>query len=163
VEFAGAGTVEFGEEDDLPATQSEAALLDKYRFGRADERGLDVRVGIAFCVLEEGAIGDEAIEGAFHVVGDIRVVAFIDDHASGGVRHVQMANAGFDSGIANEAFDFAVTFLSSVRRVVRTVILCTECAPEPSRLVVIYLDEFAENCCDLFEPGMQDRPRSSRL
>jgi hypothetical protein len=47
--------------------------------------------------------------------------------------------------------------------VVRTVILCTECAPEPSRLVVIYLDEFAEICCDLFEPGMKDRRRSSRL
>ena len=101
-EFAGAGTVKFGEEYDLPATQSQMALFDKYCFGRADERGLDVRVGISFCVLEEGAIGDEAIEGAFHVAGDIRVVAFIDDHACGGVRHVQMANAGFDSGIANE-------------------------------------------------------------
>jgi hypothetical protein len=33
------------------------------------------------------------------------------------------------------------------------LILCTECAPEPSRLVAIYLDEFAENCCDLSSRG----------
>jgi len=106
MKFAGAGAVEFGEEDDLPAAESEPALLDEYCFGGADERGLDVRVGIAFCVLEEGAIGDEAIEGAFHVAGDIRVVAFIDDHACSGVRHIQVANAGLDSGIAHEALDF---------------------------------------------------------
>jgi hypothetical protein len=42
VEFAGAGAVEFGEEDDLPATQSQAAFLDEYGFGGADEGGFDV-------------------------------------------------------------------------------------------------------------------------
>ena len=44
VEFAGAGAVEFSEEDGLPATESEAALLDKYRFGGADQRGFDMRI-----------------------------------------------------------------------------------------------------------------------
>src|SRR6202021_3955746 len=92
--FAGSGAVEFGEEDDLPAAESEPAFLDEYCFGRAYERGLAVRVGIAFCVLEEGAIGDEAIEGAFHVAGDIRAVAFIDDHACGGGRHAEMEESG---------------------------------------------------------------------
>src|ERR1700751_4092877 len=57
----------------------------------------------------------------------------------------------------------AVTFLNSVRRVVRTVILCTECAPELSRLVVICLGELADNCGDLVEPRMQERPLSSVL
>jgi hypothetical protein len=104
-EFAGAGTVKFGEEYDLPATQSQMALFDKYCFGRADERGLDVRVGISFCVLEEGAIGDEAIERAFHVPRHVRIVAFIYDDTGGGVRDVQMANATIDCGIANESFD----------------------------------------------------------
>src|ERR1700722_15821387 len=105
MKLAGSEAVELSEEDDLPAAGSEPAFLDEYCFGRAYERGLAVRVGISFCVLEEGAIGDEAIEGAFHVAGDIRVVAFIDDHACGGVRHVEMAESGLDSGIANEAFD----------------------------------------------------------
>jgi len=57
-------------------------------------------------VFEEGAIGDEAIEGAFHVASDIGVVAFIHDDARGGVRNVQVANTGLNPGIANEAFDF---------------------------------------------------------
>ncbi len=106
MKFAGAGAVEFGEEDYLPSTQGQAALLDKYRFGGADECRLDVRVGISFCVLEEGAIGDKAIEGAFHVASDVGVVAFVHDDAGGGVRDVEMANAGIECGIANEAFDF---------------------------------------------------------
>jgi hypothetical protein len=110
-EFAGAGAVEFGEEDDLPATKSEAALLDEYRFGGADERRLDVRVGVPFCVLEEGTIRDEAIERAFHVPRDIGIVAFIYDDAGGGVRDVEMAKAGLDAGIANEAFDFGCDVL----------------------------------------------------
>jgi hypothetical protein len=62
-------------------------------------------------VLEEGAIGDEAIEGAFHVASDIGVVAFIYDDAGGGVRDVEMANAGLDPGIANEGFDFGSDIL----------------------------------------------------
>jgi len=106
MKFAGAGTVEFGEEDYLPAAESETALLDEDHFGGADERRLDVRVGIPFCMLEKGAIGDEAIEGTFHVAGDIGIVAFIYDDAGGGVRDVEMAKAGPDAGIANEGFDF---------------------------------------------------------
>jgi len=104
-EFAGAGAVEFGEENYLPAAESEAALFDEYRFRGADERRLDVRVGIPFCVLEEGAIGDETIERAFHVPCYVWIVAFIYDDTGGGVRDVQMANARIDCGIANEAFD----------------------------------------------------------
>jgi len=48
VKFAGAGAVEFGEEDYLPAAEREAALFDEYCFGGANECRLDVRVGIAF-------------------------------------------------------------------------------------------------------------------
>ena len=44
VQLAGARAVEFGEENHLPAAESEPALLDEYRFGRADECRLDVRV-----------------------------------------------------------------------------------------------------------------------
>jgi hypothetical protein len=44
LKFTEARTVEFGEEDYLPATESEAALLDKYRFGGADQRGFDMRI-----------------------------------------------------------------------------------------------------------------------
>ena len=62
-------------------------------------------------MLEEGAIGDEAIEGAFHVASDIGIVAFIYDDAGGGVRDIEMAKAGLDPGIANEAFDFGCNAL----------------------------------------------------
>jgi len=44
LKFAGAGAVEFGEEDYLPAAERKTALLDKYRFGRADECGFDMRI-----------------------------------------------------------------------------------------------------------------------
>ena len=57
-------------------------------------------------MLEEGAIGDETIEGAFHVASDIGIVAFIYDDAGGGVRDIEMAKAGLDAGTANEAFRF---------------------------------------------------------
>ena len=73
---------------------------------RAGECRLDVRVGISFCVLEERAIGDEAIEGSFHVPRNVGIVAFIYDYACGSVRHVQVANAGIDCGVADEAFYF---------------------------------------------------------
>ena len=43
-QLACARAVEFSEENHLPAAESEAALLDEYRFGRADERRFDVRV-----------------------------------------------------------------------------------------------------------------------
>ena len=106
MKFAGARAVEFSEENDLPAAENQAALLDEYRFGGADERRFDVRVGIPFCVLEEWRIGDEAIERAFHVPRHVRIVALIYDDTGGGVWDIEMANAGLDSGIANEAFDF---------------------------------------------------------
>lgn len=94
VKLAMAGAVEFGEEDFLPAAEREAARYDENRFGGADESGLDVRIGITFGVAEVRAIGDEAIERAFHVVRNVGIIALVDEDAGRGVGNVKMANAG---------------------------------------------------------------------
>jgi len=57
-------------------------------------------------MAEERAIGDEAVERAFHVAGDVGIVAFVDQDASRGVRDVQMAEAGEAAGFAHKPFDF---------------------------------------------------------
>src|SRR5689334_4947185 len=49
-EAAGARAVEFGEENSLPAAELELAAGDEDCGGSADERGLDVRIGVAFGV-----------------------------------------------------------------------------------------------------------------
>lgn len=106
VQLAMAGAVEFGEEYFLPAAEREAPPFDEHRFGGADERGLDMRIGISFGVAELRAIGYEAVESAFHVMGDIGIIALVDKDAGGGVRNVEMADAGRAAGFANKFFDF---------------------------------------------------------
>jgi hypothetical protein len=50
---------------------------------------------------------NEAVECNLHIPRDIRIIAFIDENGSGGVRHVKMAYAVLASGVVHELFDFA--------------------------------------------------------
>lgn len=104
-EFAGARAIEFSEEDGLPASEDEASIFDPDGFGGADKRGFDVRVGVAFGMFVIAVVRDEAIKSRFDVARDGGIVAFIDEHARGGVRNIQVANAAGASGFADERFN----------------------------------------------------------
>src|ERR1700719_3963373 len=52
------------------------------------------------------ALRHETVESSFHIPRDIGIVAFVHQDARCRVRYIQMANAGFDPGIANEVLDF---------------------------------------------------------
>ena len=52
-----------------------------------------MRIGIPLRVAERGAVGHEAIERAFHVTRDIRIVALVNKNACGGMRNEEMADA----------------------------------------------------------------------
>ena len=104
-EEAGAGAVEFAEEDALPAAELELAFGDEDGGGSAHERGFDVGVGVAFGVSEIAALGNQAGKGGFEIGGDVGVGVFVDDDAGGGVRDVEMADAGVDAGVVHEFGD----------------------------------------------------------
>jgi len=105
VDFAGAGAVEFGEEDALPAAEGEFDFFDEDELGAAGEDGFDVGVSVAFGVAIGAGCGDEAVERAFGVGGDIGVGAFVDDNSRGGVRDVEEAGAAANAESGNDALD----------------------------------------------------------
>src|SRR6185437_14779711 len=105
-EFAGAGAVEFGEEYGLPAAEREAAIFDPDGFGGADDCGFYVRIGVAFGMLVVAAARDEAVERGFDITRYRGIVAFVNENASGGVRHVQMTDAVKAAGFADDGFNF---------------------------------------------------------
>jgi len=105
-EAAGAGAVEFAEEDALPAAEFEFAFGDEDGGGSAHERGLDVGVGVAFGVAVGcGVFWNEAREGGLDIGSDVWVGAFVDDDAGGGVRDVEVADAGVHGGVLDEFGD----------------------------------------------------------
>ena len=105
-ELSCAWAIEFGEEDLLPAAEREAAALNPYGCGGANQRGLDVGIGVAFGVLEMGAVWNEAVKSTFHIAGNVGVVALVDQDAGRGVRDVEVAHAGLAGGGADETFNF---------------------------------------------------------
>src|SRR5690348_15684311 len=105
-EFAGARAIEFGEEYGLPAAEREAVIFDPDGFGGADDCGFYVRIGVAFGMFVVAAPRDEAVERGFDITRDGRIVSFVDENASGGVRHVQMADAVKAAGFADDGVDF---------------------------------------------------------
>ena len=81
------------------------AFGDEDGGGSAHERGLDVGVGVAFGVLIFAGFGDEAREGGFDIGGDVGVGVFVNEDAGGGVRDVEVADAGVDGGILHQFGD----------------------------------------------------------
>src|ERR1700732_3496310 len=106
VQFARARPVEFGVKDGLPAAEQKAALFDPYALGRADERGLDVRIGISLSMQVASRLWDQSIERSFDVARDMGIVPFVDEHTSGRVRDVEMAHSIGAPGIARGLLNF---------------------------------------------------------
>src|ERR1700724_1794700 len=106
VQFAGARAVEFRIENGLPAAAQKAASLDPDSLARADERGLDVRIRIAFGMLVVTRWGDQSVQYSFDIARDIRVVAFVDEDAGGRVRDVKGANSIAAAGVAHRLLNF---------------------------------------------------------
>ena len=102
---AGAGAVELAEEDALPAAEGEAGVFDKDGGAGADQRSFDVGVGVAFGVTIARVARHKAVESGFDIAGDVGVVSFVDGDARGGVRDVEMADAGGDARRGDERLD----------------------------------------------------------
>jgi len=105
LQFARAGTVEFREKDGLPPAKRETAMLDIDRFRRADERGLDVRIGISFGMGIAGAMWDEAVENGFDISSDGGVITFIDEDTGGGMRNINMTYTAGAARFADSLLD----------------------------------------------------------
>jgi len=93
VELAMARAVELGEEYDLPPAEREAAALDKNGLRSCGQREFQMRVGVAFGVLEFQAGRDDSVECRFHVACDIGIVALVDQNSGCRVRRVEVADA----------------------------------------------------------------------
>jgi hypothetical protein len=117
-QFARARAIEFGEEDGLPAPKGKLAAFDPNSFGRAYERGLDVRIGITLGVLVGAGVRYEAVEGSLNVARDGRVIAFIDEYARSRMRNIEKADPLIAAGITQGLLDFGgdVLKLGSARR-----------------------------------------------
>jgi hypothetical protein len=117
VEFAFAGAVEFGEENALPAAEGEFAFFDEDELCGAGEHGFDVRVRIAFGVAVWPGGGNQAIEGAFGIGGDVGVAVFVDENGSSGVGDIEEAGTDADAESGDDALNVAgyVDELSAAR------------------------------------------------
>ncbi len=73
-----ARAVELGEEYDLPTAKRKAAVLDKNGLRSCGQREFEMRVGVAFCVLEFQAGRNDSVKRCFHVAGDVGIVALIN-------------------------------------------------------------------------------------
>lgn len=100
MEFAPPGTIKFAKKDALPAPEREFSVFDEDSFGRADKRGLDVRIGIAFGMAVIIVARHELVEGDLDVAGHIRVIVLVNDYSRRGVRNVKVANAFAHPGAA---------------------------------------------------------------
>src|SRR5207302_10400573 len=113
-EAAGARAVEFAEENSLPAAELELACADENRGAAADERRLDVRIGVAFDVAVAGVLGDKAREGDLDIGGDGRVITFVDEHGGGGVRDIDVTDAALYAGVLHH-FGYAGSDVEQLR------------------------------------------------
>jgi len=100
-------TVEFAEKDSLPGTKSELAVFDEQSLTGSGKNRLHVGIGVAFSVAIRTLAWDQPVEDAFDVTGDVWIGVLVDDDARRGMRHVDMAQAVPDSGIANRLFHLA--------------------------------------------------------
>jgi hypothetical protein len=99
------GAVKLSEEDTLPLAERGPTVFNPDRFGRADERGLDMRIRIPFRVPKQGAIGNQPVERAFHISRHVRVIALIDQNARRRVRNIEVAHAEDATRFADGRFD----------------------------------------------------------
>src|SRR5438067_5389005 len=102
--FPLAPAVELAEEDSLPATEQQLAVVEGDGDARARERSLDVCVGVLLAVAEAHAVlRDERAKRVEHVGGHVRVGVLVDGEAGGRVAHVEVADAFARARLAEAA------------------------------------------------------------
>src|ERR1700751_5297572 len=79
-----ARSVKLTQKDALPASQRQPAILDENDLARTDQRGLRMRIRIAFAVPVRSRLRHEAIENAFQIRGYIRIGVLVDGHSRRG-------------------------------------------------------------------------------
>src|SRR5580765_6445884 len=91
-DVAVAGAVELAEEDPLPASEAELAVVDRNEHLRPDQRtahmGRRVRAVRVLDVLPRPAVIDDLLQRRLEVAGDEWVGALVDRHPGGRVRYV---------------------------------------------------------------------------
>ena len=90
----------------MPATKDEASLFDEDVLTGSGENRFCVRVRVAFSMAVRAALGDEAIQDAFEIRGDVGVGVLIDGYTCSGMRNIDVANPVLHAGFGNEGLDF---------------------------------------------------------
>src|SRR3990172_4887934 len=96
-----ARAVEFAEIDGLPGAEEELPFIDEDGLRDADERRLDVGVGVPLPVVIVAFEGDEPGEGALDVALDRGIRPLVDRHPGGGVGDVDVTDPAGDAPLFN--------------------------------------------------------------
>jgi hypothetical protein len=76
------GTIELAEVESLPAAERQAAIDNRHHEGRSHERGLDMGIGVPFCMSVVSRHRDQAGKTGEDVPGHVRISVLIDGFAS---------------------------------------------------------------------------------
>jgi hypothetical protein len=90
------GPIKLSEKDTLPGTQNQIAVFDEQCLGIAQERGLDMRRGVALPVAVFIVLGNHHVQLCRNIGGDVRVGMFIDHDSGGGMGHKNVTDAAFN-------------------------------------------------------------------
>ena len=99
--------IKFAQKNPLPGAERQLAIFDEDRLVGAGKNRLHMRIGVTFRVTIRAFVRDQAVEDPFDVAGNIGIGVFVDDHARGGVRHVDITKPVLDPGIAYDLFHCA--------------------------------------------------------
>ena len=77
----------------MPRAEAQFSAPDWCCGGCTDQRGLDVRVGVALRMPITRIFADELSQLRFDVAGNVGIGALVDRHACGGVLHEYVADA----------------------------------------------------------------------
>jgi hypothetical protein len=82
-------------------------VCDEDGLAGSGQDGFHMRAGVAFGAAIRAFVLDFTIEDSCDVAGDVGIGVLIDGNSGGGVRNVDVADAGFHIGFADSVFDFA--------------------------------------------------------
>lgn len=102
-QLAVARSIEFAEENSLPGAQDKASIFNEYHLACPCEHRFRVRIGVSLPMPIRTLVRDQSIQHASHVMGHIRVSVLVDGDTRGGMRHIDVADAGCHAGFLDGA------------------------------------------------------------
>ena len=110
-ELSPARSVELAQENALPSSQDEAAILDEQQFGVSDERSFEVGVTIPVVVVVVAFARGQAIEEVVPIFLQALVIILIDQDGCGSMGDEHEACALNHSRIRNQFLERVRDFL----------------------------------------------------